>query len=217
MAAMSLIWYSVLTGCLLFSLIYRFIETKVYIPNLETFILIGGLIYCAYMLMVSLGSSGAACCAGCVNEENSGFVQVHLSKYVTSLAIGCLLLAFLFNLIWDNIFGGAPFLLYLEFVITNIAFPICMIVELFITPRQRSPKIIQDLLCILLFLAIFSVYELLCYWLWTNHRFLDYFENRWKVLIFRVVFSLLGYFIYDIILYKKNGEQGPYSLINSSS
>lgn len=218
MAALPIIWYSVLTGATLFSVVYRFVKTIDYIPTLETFILIGGLIYCGYMLMVSLTNSGKNCFAGCVNAENSGFVQVHLSKYVTALAIGCLFLAFLFNLIWEHTkFSGKGFLFYLDFFITNIGFPICMIVELFITPRQRSPKIIQDLLCILLFIVIFTVYELLCYWFWVGESFTGYFKTKWKVLIFRVIFSLLGYFVYDIILFKKNGEQGSYSLINSSS
>ena len=105
-------------------------------------LIVGGFLYFGYMFIIQLAVYGKSC-NGCITAERTGFVQVHLAKYVISLSIGCLLIAYIVNAIIRGLFGIYGFE-YLIVAYVNIVFPICCIVELFITPRDRSPKLIYS-------------------------------------------------------------------------
>ena len=208
-----LIWYLVITICTGAVIAWRFIVFNHDLINFELVLLIGGFLYFGYMLIIQLAANGKGC-NGCITADRTGFVQVHLAKYVIALSIGCLLLAYIINwLIWGGYkYGGIGFL---DFAYVYIIFPICCIVELFITPRDRSPKLTADLISIIILILIFTAIEMLVYWLVGNKSLGDYFNDFWRAILFRVLFSVLGYFVYDFCLYKKNGESGGYTLFRS--
>ena len=208
-----LIWYLVITICTGAVIAWRFIVFDHDLINFELVLLIGGFLYFGYMLIIQLAANGKEC-NGCITADRTGFVQVHLAKYVIALSIGCLLLAYIINwLIW----GGYKYsgVVFLDFAYVYIIFPICCIVELFITPRDRSPKLTADLISIIILILIFTAIEMLVYWLVRNKSLGDYFNDFWRAILFRVLFSVLGYFVYDFCLYKKNGESGGYTLFRS--
>ena len=165
------------------------------------------------MLIIQLAANGKGC-NECITADRTGFVQVHLAKYVFALSIGCLLLAYIINwLLWGDFkYNGIYFL---DFAYVNIIFPICCIVELFITPRDRSPKLTADLISIIILILVFTAIEMLIYWLVRNNSLGGYFNAFWRAILMRVLFSILGYFVYDFCLYKKNGESGGYTLFRS--
>ena len=209
-----LIWYLVITICTGAVIAWRFIVFNHDLINFELVLLIGGFLYFGYMLIIQLAANGKGC-NECITADRTGFVQVHLAKYVIALSVGCLLLAYIINwLIWDGgyKYGGVGFL---DFAYVYIIFPICCIVELFITPRDRSPKLTADLISIIILILIFTAIEMLVYWLVGNKSLGDYFNDFWRAILFRVLFSVLGYFVYDFCLYKKNGESGGYTLFRS--
>ena len=208
-----LIWYLVITICTGAVIAWRFIVFNHDLINFELVLLIGGFLYFGYMLIIQLAANGKGC-NGCITADRTGFVQVHLAKYVIALSIGCLLLAYIINwLIWGGYkYSGIGFL---DFAYVYIIFPICCIVELFITPRDRSPKLTADLISIIILILIFTAIEMLVYWLVRNKSLGGYFNDFWRAILFRVLFSVLGYFVYDFCLYKKNGESGGYTLFRS--
>ena len=209
-----LIWYLVITICTGAVIAWRFIVFDHDLINFELVLLIGGFLYFGYMLIIQLAANGKGC-NGCITADRTGFVQVHLAKYVIALSIGCLLLAYIIHwLIWG---GGYKYsgIGFLDFAYVYIIFPICCIVELFITPRDRSPKLTADLISIIILILIFSAIEMLVYWLVRNKSLGGYFNDFWRAILFRVLFSVLGYFVYDFCLYKKNGESGGYTLFRS--
>ena len=208
-----LIWYLVITICTGAVIAWRFIVFNHDLINFELVLLIGGFLYFGYMLIIQLAANGKEC-NGCITADRTGFVQVHLAKYVIALSIGCLLLAYIINwLFWGNYkYSGIGFL---DFAYVYIIFPICCIVELFITPRDRSPKLTADLISIIILILIFTTIEMLVYWLVRNKSLGGYFNDFWRSILFRVLFSVLGYFVYDFCLYKKNGESGGYTLFRS--
>ena len=208
-----LIWYLVITICTGAVIAWRFIVFNHDLINFELVLLIGGFLYFGYMLIIQLAANGKEC-NGCITADRTGFVQVHLAKYVIALSIGCLLLAYIINwLFWGNYkYSGIGFL---DFAYVYIIFPICCIVELFITPRDRSPKLTTDLISIIILIVIFTAIEMLVYWLVRNKSLGGYFNDFWRSILFRVLFSVLGYFVYDFCLYKKNGESGGYTLFRS--
>lgn len=105
---------------------------------------------------------------------------------------------------------------YLLVAYVNIVFPICCIVELFITPRDRSPKLTADIMSIITFIVVFTAVEMIIFWLWSKDKKIeDYFVEYWVLIIARIIFSVLGYFVYDFCLYKKNAESGGYTLFRS--
>ena len=208
-----LIWYLVITICTGAVIAWRFIVFNHDLINFELVLLIGGFLYFGYMLIIQLAANGKGC-NECITADRTGFVQVHLAKYVIALSIGCLLLAYIINwLFWGNYkYSGIGFL---DFAYVYIIFPICCIVELFITPRDRSPKLTADLISIIILILIFTTIEMLVYWLVRNKSLGGYFNDFWRSILFRVLFSVLGYFVYDFCLYKKNGESGGYTLFRS--
>ena len=212
-----LIWYLIITICTGAVIAWRFIVFNHSLINFELVLLIGGFLYFGYMLIIQLAANGKGC-NGCITADRTGFVQVHLAKYVFALSIGCLLLAYIINwLIGRNGESGFKYggIYFLDFAYVYIVFPICCVVELFVTPRDRSPKLTADLISIIVFILIFTAIEMLLYWLWTSANLLDYFSAFWRAILFRVLFSVLGYFVYDFCLYKKNGESGGYTLFRS--
>ena len=208
-----LIWYLVITICTGAVIAWRFIVFHHDLINFELVLLIGGFLYFGYMLIIQLAANGKGC-NECITADRTGFVQVHLAKYVIALSIGCLLLAYIIHwLFWGSYkYSGIGFL---DFAYVYIIFPICCIVELFITPRDRSPKLTADLISIIILILIFTAIEMLVYWLVGNKSLGGYFNAFWRAILFRVLFSVLGYFVYDFCLYKKNGESGGYTLFRS--
>ena len=208
-----LFWYLIITICTGAVIAWRFIVFNHSLINFELVLLIGGFLYFGYMLIIQLAANGKGC-NECITTDRTGFVQVHLAKYVFALSIGCLLLAYIINwLLWGDFkYNGIYFL---DFAYVNIIFPICCIVELFITPRDRSPKLTADLISIIILILVFTAIEMLIYWLVRNNSLGGYFNAFWRAILMRVLFSILGYFVYDFCLYKKNGESGGYTLFRS--
>ena len=208
-----LFWYLIITICTGAVIAWRFIVFNHDLLNFELVLLIGGFLYFGYMLIIQLAANGKGC-NECITADRTGFVQVHLAKYVFALSIGCLLLAYIINwLLWGDFkYNGIYFL---DFAYVNIIFPICCIVELFITPRDRSPKLTADLISIIILILVFTAIEMLIYWLVGNNSLGGYFNAFWRAILMRVLFSILGYFVYDFCLYKKNGESGGYTLFRS--
>lgn len=208
-----LFWYLIITICTGAVIAWRFIVFNHSLINFELVLLIGGFLYFGYMLIIQLAANGKGC-NECITADRTGFVQVHLAKYVFALSIGCLLLAYIINwLLWGDFkYNGIYFL---DFAYVNIIFPICCIVELFITPRDRSPKLTADLISIIILILVFTAIEMLIYWLVGNNSLGGYFNAFWRAILMRVLFSILGYFVYDFCLYKKNGESGGYTLFRS--
>lgn len=208
-----LFWYLIITICTGAVIAWRFIVFNHSLINFELVLLIGGFLYFGYMLIIQLAANGKGC-NECITADRTGFVQVHLAKYVFALSIGCLLLAYIINwLLWGDFkYNGIYFL---DFAYVNIIFPICCIVELFITPRDRSPKLTADLISIIILILVFTAIEMLIYWLVRNNSLGAYFNAFWRAILMRVLFSILGYFVYDFCLYKKNGESGGYTLFRS--
>lgn len=208
-----LFWYLIITICTGAVIAWRFIVFNHSLINFELVLLIGGFLYFGYMLIIQLAANGKGC-NECITADRTGFVQVHLAKYVFALSIGCLLLAYIINwLLWGDFkYNGIYFL---DFAYVNIIFPICCIVELFITPRDRSPKLTADLISIIILILVFTAIEMLIYWLVGNNSLGAYFNAFWRAILMRVLFSILGYFVYDFCLYKKNGESGGYTLFRS--
>ena len=209
-----LFWYLIITICTGAVIAWRFIVLNHDLINFELVLLIGGFLYFGYMLIIQLAANGKGC-NECITADRTGFVQVHLAKYVFALSIGCLLLAYIINwLLWGkrDLYSGIGFL---DLAYVNIIFPICCIVELFITPRDRSPKLTADLISIIILILVFTAIEMLIYWLVGNNSLGAYFNAFWRAILMRVLFSILGYFVYDFCLYKKNGESGGYTLFRS--
>ena len=208
-----LFWYLIITICTGAVIAWRFIVFNHSLINFELVLLIGGFLYFGYMLIIQLAANGKGC-NECITADRTGFVQVHLAKYVFALSIGCLLLAYIINwLLWGDFKYNGIYFLDLAYV--NIIFPICCIVELFITPRDRSPKLTADLISIIILILVFTAIEMLIYWLVRNNSLGGYFNAFWRAILMRVLFSILGYFVYDFCLYKKNGESGGYTLFRS--
>lgn len=209
-----LFWYLIITICTGAVIAWRFIVLNHDLINFELVLLIGGFLYFGYMLIIQLAANGKGC-NECITADRTGFVQVHLAKYVFALSIGCLLLAYIIHwLLWGkrDLYSGIGFL---DLAYVNIIFPICCIVELFITPRDRSPKLTADLISIIILILVFTAIEMLIYWLVGNNSLGAYFNAFWRAILMRVLFSILGYFVYDFCLYKKNGESGGYTLFRS--
>lgn len=209
-----LFWYLIITICTGAVIAWRFIVLNHDLINFELVLLIGGFLYFGYMLIIQLAANGKGC-NECITADRTGFVQVHLAKYVFALSIGCLLLAYIIHwLLWGkrDLYSGIGFL---DLAYVNIIFPICCIVELFITPRDRSPKLTADLISIIILILVFTAIEMLIYWLVGNNSLGAYFNAFWRSILMRVLFSILGYFVYDFCLYKKNGESGGYTLFRS--
>ena len=129
------------------------------------------------------------------------------------LSLGCLFLAFLFNGIINVLTGdafakGAGFG-YIELMFINCVLPICCVIEIFITQRNRTINLAVDLSTIILIILLFSFMELVIQY---KLVFSTYFKN-WKPFILRLAFSIGGYFLYDFILFKKLATGGSYSLL----
>ena len=91
----------------------------------------------------------------------------------------------------------------------NCVLPICCVIEIFITERNRTINLAVDLSTIILIILLFSFMELVIQY---KLVFSTYFKN-WKPFILRLAFSIGGHFLYDFILFKKLATGGSYSLL----
>ena len=220
-----LLWYVALAICTCLSVIFRtlvsFKKNTNYFGEFDTYIVIAGFLYFGYMCIYQLNATGTSTTGeGLITSSKNNFVQSYLGKFVIVLSLGCLLLAFLFNGL-INLLTGSSFttgigtgtvtgLGYVELIFVNCVFPICCVIEIFITDRNRTINLAVDLSAIILIVLLFSFLELVIQF---NFVFSTYFKNKFKAFILRLVFSIGGYFLYDFILFKKSATGGSYSLL----
>ena len=212
-----LFWYLPISGCTGLSLLYRTIQTYFYTGNksgeFTTNILIFGFCFFTYLGIEKVVLNQGGITSSQVPKDRTGLFQDHLSKFIFSFSLGCLLLSFSLNWIINAIKGkktiSENFLGYVELIYAYYAFPGCCFLDLFFTKKRRCPEPLIDIFMILFFLTAFCALEFGYMHRYKGLSINKYFEEYYLELIFRFVFTLLSYFIYDLLVYcktKKNGQ-----------
>lgn len=214
MFSFSLIWYFILTVASGLCLLYRIIaaissSTVPYFKYFDTYLLAAGF---AYFLITTITQIRATD----TDKGKAGFVQKYLGKYFIILAIGCLFLA---NIAYgivkiikgENFFYDTRVLGYIDNIIVEIAIPICCAIDLFINPRESVSRLLWEMVGLIGLLIAFFLIE----WGVSGYGFGTYFTTYWAQIIFRPVFSVLGYFVYEFIVKKRGGQTSDYKEVKN--
>lgn len=213
MFSFPLIWYFILALASGLCLIYRIIEsitsTVNYFKIFDTYVLIAGFIYFLINVICQIRATES-------DKGKTGFIQNYVGKYFIIIAIGCLFLA---NMAYGivRIIQGYTFfydsgaLGYTDNIIAEIAIPICCVIDLFISPRKCVSRLLWEMVGLILIIVVFCLIE----WGVSSSTFSQYFTKNWSHIIFRPIFSVLGYFVYEFIVKKRGGETSDYKEVKN--
>lgn len=214
MFSFSLIWYFILTIASGLCLVYRIISaitssTVPYLKYFDTYILIAGFIYFLINTINQFRATES-------DKGKSGFIQKYVGKYFIILSFGCLFLA---NMAYgivklikkEGFFYDNRGLGYVDNIIVEIVIPICCAVDLFINPRKNVSRLLWEMVGLIGLIIAFFLLE----WILSGQKFGAYFTSNWAQIIFRPLFSVLGYFVYEFVVKMTGGETSDYKEVKS--
>lgn len=214
MFSFSLIWYFILSIASCLCLLYRIISAispqgVSYFKYFDTYILAAGFIYFLINTISQFRATES-------DKGKTGFIQKYVGKYFIILSFGCLFLA---NMAYgivklikkEGFFYDSTKLGYVENIIVEIAIPVCCAVDLFINPRKSVSRLLWEMVGLIGLIIAFFLIE----WILSGKSFGSYFTSNWAQIIFRPLFSVLGYFVYEFVVKIKGGEASDYKEVKS--
>ena len=172
-------------------------------------ILIGGVVYFGWMMVLGImASTDSSKGETLLGGKNKSFMLDQWFKFLFSLAAGAILLQSIYIIIYDATKTPSGFVNWYVYVFINYIFPIFCIIEIFITPRGRSPNALVDLIILLIIICVLVLIEGLVIF---NYGVRTTIAEVYS----RCIFCFDGYILYDFLVFKRNGGSGAFTLFYS--
>lgn len=224
MYPLKVLFYLVMVICSSASFVYFCIDGQLgsFIPFDMIIFVLANLYFVLLIILELKKKESSAMDEGLLIDNSNKFVD-SLPKYIYPIVIGYLFMTYCLVriIIWFKTSSSVVIkvdLYYIIFSYVYCIFPVCCVVDMFITKRTRSINLILDLAIIAIAITALYVLEFFIYQIYFKGLLGigDYLSKRWYFILFSYGFSLLEFILYYFITFKRNGL-GSYSLLKTDA